>query len=409
MEKEEYVPSAKIIDKYANVLVDFALGGGKGMKEGDTVLVAGGEASRPLYIALCKAIWKRGGHVIGDYDLDTYSDNDNLPKFFYENASDEQISHFKRDYAKGLAKEIDHQIGIVAETNKQALAGVDPAKIMKRGLAHKPLQDWLNEKENQGKFSWTVALYGTEAMAREVGLSLQEYWQQIISACFLDEEDPIAKWREVTAEIGVICEKLNKLPIEWVHIKGPDIDLRLKIGADRKWRSGSGCNIPSFEIFTSPDWRGAVGWAKFNQPLYRYGNLIEGVELKLEDGRVVEAKARKNQKVLHEMIVTEGADRVGEFSLTDSRHSRITKFMAETLFDENVGGEQGNTHIALGLAYKDCYRGDVSKVTDKQWQDMGFNDSSVHTDIVSTTKRTVTATLANGKEKVIYKNGQFTL
>jgi len=76
------------------------------------------------------------------------------------------------------------------------------------------------------------------------------------------------------------------------------------------------------------------------------------------------------------------ADRIGEYSLTDKRHSRITKFMAETLFDENIGGPYGNSHIALGMSYRDTYAGDVSKLTTKQAEALGFNDSSVHTDII---------------------------
>lgn len=83
--------------------------------------------------------------------------------------------------------------------------------------------------------------------------------------------------------------------------------------------------------------------------------------------------------------------------------------MAETLFDENVGGPNGNTHLALGSSYHDCYAGNPSKVAKKEWQRLGYNESSVHTDIMSTTPRTVTAYLPNGKSKVIYKNGQFTI
>jgi len=83
--------------------------------------------------------------------------------------------------------------------------------------------------------------------------------------------------------------------------------------------------------------------------------------------------------------------------------------MAETLFDENRGGAHGNTHIALGASYKDAYTGDVSKLTKRMSAALGFNDSSVHTDIISTAPRVVTAHLKNGAEKVIYKNGMFVL
>ena len=80
--------------------------------------------------------------------------------------------------------------------------------------------------------------------------------------------------------------------------------------------------------------------------------------------------------MLTEMIATEGADRVGEFSLTDRRLSRITRFMAHTLYDENVGGAFGNTHIAVGRAYQDAYDGDPSEVSASAGSELGFNDST---------------------------------
>ncbi|MGH2851844.1 MAG: aminopeptidase, partial [Solirubrobacteraceae bacterium] len=170
-----------------------------------------------------------------------------------------------------------------------------------------------------------------------------------------------------------------------------------------------GRNIPSFEIFTSPDWRGTEGWIAFNQPLYRYGNLVRGIRLEFVEGRVVKASAEENEALITEMIATDNADRVGEFSLTDRRFSRITRFMAETLFDENVGGPHGNTHIALGKSYQDCYAGDPGSVSEEEWERLGYNDSRVHTDIVSTTNRTVTATLHGGGEQTIYADGEFVL
>jgi aminopeptidase len=194
-----------------------------------------------------------------------------------------------------------------------------------------------------------------------------------------------------------------------LHIKGEDVDLTVGIGKKRKWMAGSGRNIPSFEMFISPDWRLTEGWIKFNQPLYRYGNLIEGVELEFENGKVVRASAEKGEDVLKEMIAVEGANQVGEFSLTDSRLSRITKFMGETLYDENTGGEFGNTHIALGSSYKDSYPGDPSKVSDQEWKDLGYNDSVVHTDIVSTRDRVVTAELEDGSSIKLYEDGKFVM
>lgn len=406
--KRLYTPPKKILERYADVLVNFALGGGKGIKKGEVVLLQAPEVAKPLYIECVRAVRKAGGHVISQY-LPDDEPGANLGKEFYQEGSVEQIKFFPAKFIKGRIEECDHSIFLIAETDKQSLKGVDPKKMMLRGQAWKPAMEWRNEKENQGKFTWTLCLYGTEAMAREVKMSEKEYWQQIIKACFLDKPNPVKEWRKVTAQVEKYKDKLNKLKIEKVHIEGPDADLWVKIGEKRAWAGGTGRNIPSFELFTSPDWRGTNGWIKFNQPLYRYGNLIEGIELEFKNGRVVRSKARKNEPVLKAMIATEGADKAGEYSLTDKRFSRITRFMAETLFDENIGGPNGNTHLALGNAYHDCFAGDPGKVSKKEWRRLGYNSSSVHTDIISTAPRTVTAYLPNGKEKVIYKNGQFTI
>jgi aminopeptidase len=410
-----YTPSPKILKKYADVLVNFALGGGKGIKKGEVVRVSASESAKPLYIAVCNAIVDAGGHVMSNYGPDDeHGDkrrNISVSRYFYEHATDEQIKFFPKKYLKGIVDEMDHSVFLLAEKDPHALKGIDGKKIMARGLALKPFMDWRHAKEWKGKFTWTIALFGTPAMAREAGLSEKEYWTQIIKACFLDEKNPIAKWKAVYRDIEKYRSRLNKLSprIDKLHAEGPDMDMWYTLGRQRAWHAGSGRNIPSFEIFTSPDWRGTEGWIRFNQPLYRYSNKITGIQLWFKNGRVVKSSAKTNEKLLKEMIATKGADKIGEYSLTDSRHSRITKFMAETLFDENMGGPYGNTHLALGMSYRDTYAGDVSKLTDKEAARLGFNDSSVHTDMISTTRRTVTAHLKDGSTKVIYKDGRFVL
>jgi aminopeptidase len=244
-------------------------------------------------------------------------------------------------------------------------------------------------------------------MAKEAGMTLEEYWEQIIKGCYLDFENPVAKWQEVFQNIKKTQDWLNSLKIDYFKIKGQDVDLKVKIGPHRKWLGGSGRNIPSFELFITPDWSGTEGHISFNQPLYRYGNRITGIELEFKDGKVVSANAKTNKKLLEDMIRVEGADKLGEFSLTDKRLSRITKFMAETLFDENMGGEFGNIHVALGSGYKDSYTGDPSALSKSDWEKIGFNDSAIHTDIISTTNRKVIAILESGEEMVIYENGRF--
>jgi aminopeptidase len=397
-----------VLERYADVLVNFALGGGNGIKRGDVVRISAHEVAKPLYVELHRAVWKAGAHAIGHYIPDDDAQF-NLSRDFYELTGEEQVDFFAAKYHRGLIDQVDHQVSVLSDTDLHALEGIDPALILRNGRSLKPAVDWRTEKENAGRFSWTLGLYGTAAMAAEAGLSEEDYWRQITDACFLDEADPIARWREVSAQINDYVARLDALQIERVHVEGQDADLHITLGEGRRWVGGSGRNIPSFEIFTSPDWRGTEGWIAFNQPLYRYGNLVRGIRLEFSQGRVVKVSAEHNEPVITEMVATENADKVGEFSLTDRRFSRITKFMAETLYDENVGGPFGNTHIALGKSYHDCYAGDPSAVSSEEWARLGFNESTVHTDIVSTTDRTVTATLRGGREQLIYADGEFQL
>ena len=194
-----------------------------------------------------------------------------------------------------------------------------------------------------------------------------------------------------------------------MHVQGEDVDLHVSLGEQRRWLGGRGRNIPSFELFTSPDWRGTEGWIYCNQPLYRYGNLVKGIRLEFVDGRVVKASAEENEPVLTEMIATEGADRIGEFSLTDRRLSRITRFMAHTLYDENVGGRFGNTHIALGRSYQDAYDGDPARSRPSA----GRGSASTTRPCTPTSSRRPTASspprCAGESERVIYRDGEFQL
>jgi aminopeptidase len=403
-----YVPPPEILERYASVLIDFALGGGRGVQPGEVVRVVAPESAKPLYAALNRAVWRAGGHVIGAYQPDD-DQAANLSRDFYQSANVEQLEHFPARYTRGLIDEIDHQVTVIAPRDPRSLDGVDPGRIMRRGEAMRPLLDWRGEKENAGRFTWTLGLYGTPGMANEAGMDVEEYWEQIVHACFLDSDDPLAHWRDVGQRLDETRRRLDELEIERLHVEGEDVDLWVSIGEKRRWLGGRGRNIPSFELFTSPDWRGTEGWIYCNQPLYRYGSLVKGIRLAFVDGRVTDASAEENEPVLKEMIATEGADRVGEFSLTDRRFSRITRFMAQTLYDENVGGSFGNTHIAVGRSYQDAYAGDPALVSTEEWQRLGFNSSSVHTDIVSTTDRVVTASLRGGAERVIYRDGQFQL
>ena len=398
----KYQPSNRILKSYSDVLVKFALNSGKGIKKGEVVMLQVFESAKPILKHLLKAVLESGAYPIIQYIPE------GVDRTFFENANDDQLKYQPKKYLLERVKECDHFIVVGAQSDKHELEGVDSKKIMIKQKSSKFYRDARHKKEKEGKLTWTYGIYGTDAMAFEVGMSKREYWNQIIKACFLDHTKPVLKWRNVFKMIDNIKSKLNKLDIKNIHIKGKNVDLNIELGKKRKWVGGSGRNIPSFEIYISPDWRGTNGWVRFNQPLYRYGSKIEGIEIEFKDGIVKKIKASRGERLLKEMIKIKNANKVGEFSLTDKRLSRITKVMGETLYDENIGGKYGNFHIALGSAFAECFNGDKKNVKESYLKKIGLNiDCVVHTDIISTDDRVVTAEFENGKETVLYKNGQF--
>jgi aminopeptidase len=398
-----YTPPKRILTNYADVLINFALNDGKGMKRNDVVYLVVQSPGIPLAREVYRAILAAGGHPI------LHILEDDFKLVHLEEASRNQLLYFPEKYYRGLAETVDHWVRILADEDPMFMKKVDPKRIMLANRSVKPFRDWLDQKEDDGRFTWTLCLYGTEGMAMEAGLGIRDYWRQIGNACFLHDKDPIGRWRKVFAHMKRVLAKINALPIERLHVTAPKTDLWVTVGRKRRWLGGSGRNIPSFEIFTSPDWRGTEGKIFFDLPLYHYGNIVKDISLEFRNGRVVSAKARRGERLLHELIAQKNADKIGEYSLTDRRFSRITKFMANTLFDENHGGRYGNTHLAVGKAYHDAYRGDRKRLSEEDYEELGFNSSVEHTDIVATTDRTVTAILADGSEKVIYEGGEFTL
>lgn len=398
-----FVPDKKILENYAKVLIDFALGKGQGIKEKQVIYLQYDTEALPLALAVYKRILEKGAYPM------VKSIDESFQKMMFENAEDHQLKFFPKKYTRSLVDTIDHRIYLIAPTDPFLLKNINPKKIITANSEKQMLRKWLFEKEDQGKLTWTLCLYGTKGMAKEAGLSIQEFWDEIINACYLGSEDPISTWKKTFQQINGLKNKLNKLPVDTYHITSEKTDLYIKLGEKRIWQGGGGANIPSFEIFTSPDWRGVSGKIFFNFPLYRYGNIIKNIQLEFKDGIVIKATAEKNEKLLREMIAQKNADKIGEFSLTDKRFSKISKFMANTLYDENFGGEFGNSHLAVGTSYHDCYQGDVKKMKETDWERLGFNESVEHCDIINTNDKKVEAILKDGSKKIIYFQGKFVI
>src|SRR5690242_4467862 len=131
--KKLYIPSERVLKNYADVLVNFALNHGKGIKKGDVVYLNGSEATKPLFLAVRNAVLKAGGHTILNY-LPDGEDRYNFSRDFFENAAEHQLDFFPAKYFRGLVDDVDHVLFILGDSNPHALKGIDPKKIMRRGV-----------------------------------------------------------------------------------------------------------------------------------------------------------------------------------------------------------------------------------------------------------------------------------
>ena len=332
-----------------------------------------------------------------------------MERHFYLISSGKQLA-FVAPGEKELISRLNGSIFLYAPESITHLSDIDPQKIGKTAVAQKALRDIANQREARGAFSWTLCVFPTAELAAHADLSLAEYTRQIVKACFLNKTAPESHWQRIYKNAQSIKKWLNAMDVDHYHVESDNIDLELAPGEKRQWIGISGRNIPSFEIFVSPDWRTIRGKYYADQSSYRSGNRVEGVRLEFHKGRAVKISADAGENfVKKQLAMDRGAGKVGEFSLTDKRFSKINRFMANTLFDENYGGHYGNCHIALGASYSNTYSGDRKRLDPARKRKLGFNESALHWDLVNTEKKRVTAHLKSGKALVIYENGRFSI
>jgi len=392
------------LDRYADVLLwGLHTSRPNPYAPGDVVLVQYDLAALRLAEAVYAKLLEQGLNPIPRLTL-----TQAMETAFYGRADEAQLV-FQAPGQALLHENLNGAMHLLAPESLTHLSGIDPKRIATAALARKPLRDILVRREEAGDFGWTLCLYPTPELARKASMTNREYAAQVTGACFLREADPVAKWRALYEEANAIKNWLNALPVSRLRIESDNVDLTVTPGESRRWLGLSGHNIPSFEIFTSPDWRGTSGRYFADQPSYRSGNYVHGVRLTFKDGQVTDIAADQGEEFVRKQLAMDaGASRLGEFSLTDRRFSKIDRFMANTLYDENFGGPNGNCHVAVGSSYSDTFAGDPAELTTERKIQLGYNDSALHWDLVNTEPKRVRAHLADGREVTIYDNGQFT-
>lgn len=395
--------SKKQLEKYADTLVwGLTTARKKPYKKYETILVRCDLEARELGETVYRKLVRRGYNVVFNF-LPTPA----LEHDFYK-YSDEKQRGVLGAWDKTLYESLNGYVYINAPASLTNLKDIDPKRQSQVAIAKKPLFDIRNKREEIGEFAWTLCTYPTGELARQAKLSVKEYAAQIAKACYLNEPDPAKKWGQVFKESMVIKKWLNTMGIDTIRTESASMDFTVKLGEKRKFLGVSGHNIPSFEIFTSPDWRGTKGVYYANLPTFRGGNYVEKIRLEFRDGRAVKVSAVKGDDYVKKVMATDkGASQIGEYSLTDRRFSKIDKFMADILFDENHGGKHGNCHVAIGNAYTDTFDGDPARLNEAAKKKLGYNDSAVHWDMINTEDKKVTAKLKGGKTVTLYENGMF--
>ncbi|WP_376099371.1 aminopeptidase [Roseomonas sp. CCTCC AB2023176] len=271
------------------------------------------------------------------------------------------------------------------------LAEQDPAKVARanraQSKAYKPAMDLIVDSA----INWTLVPFAHPAWARAVFPSLPQeeavarLWDALYAVTRVDEADPVAAWAEHNARLDARRDWLNGRRYRALRYRGPGTELVVGLAEGHSWMGGASTarnglygnpNIPTEEVFTTPDWRVTEGTVSATKPLSYQGTLIEGIRVRFEGGVIVEAHADKGQAVLEQMIGTdEGARRLGEVALVPASNpiARTGLLFLNTLLDENAA-----SHVALGQAYSKCF---VERdLSEEELARRSANRSNIHVD-----------------------------
>jgi aminopeptidase len=338
------------VERVADIIVDYSVK----VSEGDKVAIHGAHVAEPLILALYRRCLERGAFPMIRATLP------HATPIFYSVANDGQLE-FIWETEKWLVENLDVSISIISESNTRQLTRIDPERQVIARRARQPLTETYMRRSAEGDFRWNVTLFPTEAHAMEAQMSLEEYEEFFYGACLVDSPDPVAEWKKV-------AERHERL-IEWmkgrneVHIEGEGTDLTLEVG-DRTFLAANGdANFPDGEIFTGPIEDKTRGAVTFSYPANYGGQSVEGIRLDFEGGKIVNARAEKNEEYLVKTLDTDpGARVLGELGI--GTNYGISSFTGEILLDEKIGG---TVHLAVGASYPESG---------------GTNNSAVHWDMV---------------------------
>lgn len=298
-------------------------------------------------------------------------------------------------------------IALAGPTHPGLMDDVDPERA---GRDRLPAVREGIEAVMAAKINWTVVPCPTPAWAGVVfpdldpAGALARLWDEIAHICRLDEDDPAAAWAARGAELEASARRLDQRGLDALRFVGPGTDLTVGLLSGSRWVGGGDArrdglphlpNIPTEEVFTTPDPLRTHGVVTSTRPLDVAGTVVEGLRVTFEDGRAVRIEADRGAEVLRRRAaVDEGAARLGEVALVDGsgRIGPLGTVFYDTLLDENA-----TSHIALGAGYP---KGAADDEVDR------INDSEIHIDfMIGGPEVTVSGVDRTGAEHVVLRDG----
>jgi aminopeptidase len=382
--------SALVIDPAKlDRLAEVAVRVGLDLQPGQDLYLTAPLEAAPLVRRIAEHAYRAGAGIL----TVIYSDEETtLARYRY--GRDESFDRAPGWLYEGLAKAFDENTArlAVAGDNPMLLAGQDSEKVGRanRALsrAYKPAQQKIVDFE----INWTIVPYPGTSWARLVfpddpeDVAVRKLADAVFAATRIDQPDPIAAWAEHNAELRQRRDWLTGRNFHALRYSGPGTDLTIGLAEGHAWQGGASnarngvvcnANIPTEEVFTTPHRLRVDGTVRSTKPLSHNGTLIDNIEVRFEEGRIVEAHASRGEDVLIKAMDTdEGGRRIGEVALVphSSPISRSGILFYNTLFDENAA-----SHIALGQCYSKCFV-DAATITEDEVIRRGGNKSFIHID-----------------------------
>ena len=404
---------AQKLDRLAEVAIHVGLG----LRRGQEVVMTATLDTLPLVRRITEHAYNAGASLVTTLLTDEES-----TLLRYQFSEDEGFDHAAAWLYDGMAAAYKSGAArlAIAGGNPALLSQQDPDKVGRANRAVSKAYRPALELITRHDINWTIVAAATPAWAATVfpdlpaEEALEKLWTAIFAASRADLPDPVAAWKVHDANLHRRADLLNKKRYAALHFKAPGTDLRVGLADDHLWLGGGTTagngqycipNMPTEEVFSTPHKDHTEGHVTSTKPLSYQGTMIEGIRVRFEGGRVVEARASRGEEVLNRMIETDdGARRLGEVALVphSSPIASSGLLFNNTLFDENAA-----SHIALGQAYSNCLK-DGDKLTREQLAGLGANESLIHVDwMIGSGKMDVDGITASGSSEPLMRQGEW--